>query len=453
MLYDVIIIGGGPGGYQAAIDAAAAGLSVALIEAQRLGGTCLNEGCIPTKNLLYSAKIFHKILEGEQYGIHVGKPVIQLDRVVERKNDIITKLQKGLRTKLDKGNIEIFNHIGTIKNVKENICVFTNRNIYGKYLIIASGSRFLFPEIQGLNEAVQKGFAINSSNFLDCTTEYKKVVIIGCGIVGIEFASFLASIGVEVTVLDNRNEVLTEMDEDVRKLFISSLMMKGIKFKLGVDIVYVDAWNHAIKIEGEKEENIFCDKVVVCTGRIPNIEGLGISEVGIEIKDGKIVTDNYCRTNIERVYAIGDVNGKVMLAHTAYAEAKNVIQHICGKGQTVEYNLIPKVIYSYPEAAWVGVTEKNYRQRSVEYGVKACSMKYSGRFMIENEKEQGICKIIWDMDSGQIKGCFLIGNGASEIMIAVAEMIRDKKTIDDIKQMIFPHPSIGEVIQECAYMI
>ncbi len=451
MPYDIIIIGGGPGGYQSAIEAVIAGFTVALVEAKRLGGVCLNEGCIPAKTLLYSSKLFYKAMEAKKYGIHIDNPKIQLSQVIERKNDIVYKLHKGLNVKLNNEQIDIFHGTGLIKTVKSEVQVVLNNDncICGKNLIIASGSRSFIPNIKGISVALKEGFAMDSSEFLNNTAMYKKMVIIGCGIIGIEFASFLANIGIDVTLLDNKTEILEEIDDDVKKVLIRSLMKKGVKFKLGVDVTEINAESRTVWVQGEKEEKISCDKVVVCAGRIPNIDGFGVAEAGIAIKNGAIITDYYGRTSVESVYAIGDVNGRIMLAHTAYAEARAAIQHIQGKRQAVEYHLIPRVIYSCPEAAWVGVTENKCRNEKLECIVNTCSMRYSGRFMVENEGEQGICKLIWDKNNGQIKGGFLVGDGASEIIIIIENMIREKKTVEDIKQMIFPHPSIGEVIREC----
>lgn len=454
MVYDVIIIGGGPGGCQAAADAADAGLTVALVEEKRLGGTCLNEGCIPAKTLLYSSGLLHKAKEAASYGIVADNPQIRPQSVVERKNTIVSQLQKGLTAKLRHKKIDIFYETAIVKTVEKEIQVsLCNKScICGRHLILASGSRTFIPDIKGLEEALEEGFAMDSRKFLDNTTLYKKVIVIGCGIIGIEFASFLASIGTEVILLDNRKEILEEMDEDVKNILVRSLQMKGIKFRLGVKVLKVDAGKKSALIQDEEEEELLCDEIIVCAGRIPNLDAIEDANTGIRTQNGAIITDDFGRTNKERVYAVGDVNGRIMLAHTAYAEAGAAVQHILGNRQAVEYHLIPKVIYSNPEAAWVGITEKEYENKKSEYDIKVCSMKYSGRFMIENQKEQGICKLISEKKSGRIMGGFLVGDGAAEIIIVIENMIKDKKTISDIRQMIFPHPSIGEVIRECAYM-
>ena len=452
-MYDIIIIGGGPGGYQAAIDASASGFSTALIESKKLGGTCLNEGCLPAKSLLYSSKIFRKIREEEPYGIHADNLSMQLEQVIEKKNHMVSQLRKGMNHKLKHSLTDVFYCTGRIKSAGEEIQVDMEDGacIRGKYLIIASGSIPFFPEIDGLQRAFQEGFAIAGNHFLDQTSIHKKTVIMGGGFTGIEFAGFLSNTGAEVIVLDSRKNILEELDEDVRKVFVRSLMMKGITFRLGIQIVEIDAGKKQVRIKGETEEEILCDQVLMCTGRVPNIQGMGIEASEIAVKDGKILTDDYCRTNVERVYAIGDVNGKLMLAHTASAEARSVIRHIMGSKQKVEYRRIPRVIYSCPEAAWVGASEQNLKKEDMEYGCSSCSMRYSGKFMVENIREQGICKLIWDKKSRQILGCFLIGDGASEIIITVENMIEEHKTLEDVKQMIFPHPSIGEAIWECAY--
>ncbi len=454
MTYDIVVIGGGPGGYQSALEAEACGYSVALVEKESLGGTCLHRGCIPTKTLLHSSVLFRRIQEAEQYGIHTGHSDLLLPLIEERKKRIVSALHKGLVSKLKKERIDIFRHTARIESLENGARIVLDDGTYicGRYLIIASGSRPFFPDIHGLADAFADGFAVDSSGFLNDTSAYAKAVVIGSGVAGIELAGFLSDVGTEVTVLDSRKEILKEMDSDVKKVFLRSLAEKGVKFRLGADVLEVDAGNRTVKIREDKEESIRCDKVIVCTGRIPDIQETGAAKAGIAVEGGRIVVDDYCRTNFGHVYAVGDVNGKVMLAHAAYAEARTAVRHIMGEMQGVEYQLIPKVIYTHPEAAWVGETEKNPGQESAEYVSASCSMKYSGKFMIENEKEHGVCKLVWEKKTGRLKGCFLVGDNASELIITAENMIRDEKTAEDIMQMIFPHPSVGEVLQECTYM-
>lgn len=454
MSYDVIVIGGGPGGYQAAIEAAAGGYFVALAEKGNLGGVCLHEGCIPAKTFLYSARLFERMREAETYGLYTGETALLMSGILERKERIVSTLYKGLEARLQKHQIEILRSAARIESLdgRIRIALDNGTRISGRNLIIASGSCPFFPDIPGLTDAFADGFALDGSGFLRGAETGRKVVIIGSGMVGIEFAGFLADTGTEVTLLDSRSEILGELDDDVRKIFLRSLMSKGIRIRLGVDVLEVDARERGIRIRDGGEEEIQCDKVVVCTGRMPCTGGLGAAEAGIAMENGRILTDDYCRTNREHVYAVGDVNGRVMLAHTAYAEAKAAVGHMMGKPQKVEYPLIPRVIYSNPEAAWTGVREKDLNPDGKEYVGCSCSMRYSGKFLIENEREQGICKLVWEKATGCLKGCFLVGDGASELIITAENMIRDKKTAEDIKHMVFPHPSVGEVLQECAYM-
>lgn len=452
MKYDLIIIGAGPGGYQAALEAAENGLNVAVIEKGNLGGACLNEGCIPTKALLYSSNLLRKVSGGTCYGLNANEVSIDLQAVVKRKDTIVTALRKGLTAKLSKKNVCFFEGTAALVSVKDNVKVTLNNDVIleGKKLIIATGSKMFCPAIEGVEEGINAGFVMNTEQFLNNCMIYKKVVIIGAGVIGIEFASFLANIGTEVILVDIREEIFPEIDDDTRRRFLRSLKSDKVQIKTGIGIskISVDGY---ICLDDDKRTVVTCDKIILCTGRVPNTDDLELEKFGICTEDKAIVTDLFCRTNNDNVYAVGDVNGRSMLAHTAYIEAKTAIDHICDKTSEINYDLVPKVVFSNPEIAWVGKMERDLQRNSVDYVVKFCSMKYSGKFVIENESECGYCKLIVDRQD-KVIGCVLLGNGASELIVTMEIIIREQKTIDDLKNLIFPHPTIGEAIRECAYM-
>lgn len=449
--FDVIIIGGGPAGYQAAVSAANKNMRVLILEEKHLGGVCLNEGCIPTKTLLNSSKLFNMTKNLEVYGINVSNLEFSLDKVVDRKNSIVNKLRYGISQRINVDNISFMEQHAEImgKDKGYQIRLGNGNIVSGEYLIIASGSRALFPKIDGLEDALDSGFAINSKEFLDSRVKYHKVVIIGCGVIGIEFASFLLDIGCAVTIIENRYNIFPDMDEDVRRLIIRSLQGRGATVELGCKVQKIsdDGFIEIQNSLGDKKV-INCDKVLLCTGRKPNIDDLGLENVGVCIRNGAIKTASNCMTNCPNVFAIGDVNGKTMLAHCAYKEARVAIDNICGVNNQIDYCMIPKVIYSNPEIAWVGLSEEECKNKGIISNSKSCSMKYSSKFMVENEYEQGLCKVIFDNETGQIKGCFIVGNGASEIITIMEIMMCQNKTIEDVKNVVFPHPSICEIFKE-----
>lgn len=454
MIYDVMIIGGGPAGYTAAIAAAKKDMNVVLIEGNKLGGVCLNEGCIPTKSLLYSSKIYKESLLSEKLGITASNVFFNFEQAVKRKNEMVTRLSKGLMLQLKHPKINIVKQFGSILPKSEDIfsVQLQDRSIVqGKQLLIATGTSESYPTIKGMDEARACGFAIGSSQLLDNTESINHVVIIGGGVVGIECASYLRNLGTEVTIIDQKLELLEGLDREAHKILLSSLRLKGINFKLGMQVASINV-NQGITItNGELSEEIKCDKVLVAAGRKGNVNGIGLESLGIEVRDGYIVTNQYCETNIKDVYAIGDINGKYMLAHAAYKEAESVIECICKEKTEVDYKRsIPYVIYSNPEVAWIGMSEEDCKNNGIEYVSKALSMNYSSRFMIENERENGICKVLLSKGDHRVLGCHMVGNGVSEIIVSVGIIIEQQGTIESLKRVVFPHPSTSEIIHYIA---
>lgn len=479
MIYDLIVVGGGPAGYLGAERAGQAGLKTLLIEKREVGGVCLNEGCIPSKTLLYSAKIYDNAMHGEKYGVIPEKITFDHARVVNRKNKTVKTLVAGVRAQLKKSNVDIIEGTGEImgrsgegegyevKAVKEggegDSQVFT-----GKRLLLATGSVPVLPPIPGVKEGIEKGFVLTNREILDLKEVPESLVIVGGGVIGLEMASYFNSAGSKVTIIEMLDHIAGNTDREISDILLKNYEKKGIVFKLGARVVGIE--EGAVIYESVKENDgrvagsnpgnagnpgkisVKADKVLMSIGRKPFTDGLGLDRIGVEVERGRIKVDEKGRTNVPGVYTAGDVNGYSMLAHTAYREAEVCINNILGKKDTMRYNAIPYVIYTSPEVAGVGETEETARQKAMEIEVAKISMRYSGRYLAENEGGDGICKILAEKKTGRLVGLHMISNYSSEIIYGAAAMIEMEMKIEDIKEIVFPHPTVSEIIREGIFL-
>lgn len=451
-MFDLIVIGGGPGGYLAAERAAAEGLSVALVEKRFLGGVCLNEGCIPTKTLLNSAKIYDYTKHGDAYGVNVASSDLDHAAVIARKNQVRDKLVAGIKGALRAGKVKVFETEGKILGKKDGFAVAVgDEEIVGKKLLIATGSMPVVPPIPGLREAVDSGFAMTNREILDMNELPKKLVVIGAGVIGLEMASYFNSAGVEVTVIEMLPNIAGANDREISEILLNSYIKKGIDFKLGAKVVSLDNSSVSYELNGETIR-VPADRVLVSIGRRA-VTPAGIESIGVEVERGAIKTDEFCQTNIPGVYAAGDVNGKSMLAHTAYREAEVAINNMVGKRDRVRYGAIPAVIYTNPEVAGVGETEESAKARGIKYKKSTVSMMYSGRYMAENTEYDGICKVLVDEKTDKIIGVHMIGSYASEIIFSAAMMVECEMRVRDVKEMVFPHPTVCEIVREAIFKL
>lgn len=452
MIKDLVIIGAGPGGVDAAEYAAQNGLNVTVIEKNNLGGVCLNEGCIPTKTLLNSAHILEKFHTADKYALSASKDVsIDMDKLMKRKTKILRKLSAGIKQNLTKNNVEIINAEAKILERKENGNIIIQANedkIEAKYLIIATGSETIIPPIKGLDDKVW-----TSKEALENTEKINELLVVGAGVIGIEFASFFASIGVKVTVVEMQGKILGNMDSEISEELQKALSKKGIKFYLSSKLEsVVGNIANVLDSEGNKLEIPF-DKLLLSIGRKANAKGLGVENIGIEPdKRGAINVDSRMKTSVDNVYAIGDVNGVSMLAHTASREGVVAVDNILGISDSImSYDAIPGIIYGDPEVACVGKTEDELIANNTPYNVKKVPMALSGRFVIENEMSNGLCKVITDKND-VILGVHIIGNTSSEILTPAIIAIEKKMTIKDLKNIVFPHPTISEIIKTALFV-
>ena len=446
---DLIVIGGGPGGYLAAERAAHAGLKTLLFEKNELGGVCLNEGCIPSKTLLNAAKTYQHALHAELYGVHCKDVTIDQNAVVARKRKVVRTLVSGVRAKLRGCGVEVIKAEAAIAGKEGDAIAVTaaGQTYTTKNLIIATGSSPAVPPIPGLRENVG-GFVLTNREVLELTEIPKEFVIIGGGVIGLEMAAYYASVGSKVTVVEMLDHIAGPTDLQISKLLQKDMEAAGVTFLLSHKCLSVEPGKVWVETPAGEKIAVAADKVLLSIGRRANIQNIGLETVGVATDRGGIVTDTMGRTNVAGIYAIGDVNGHHMLAHTAYREAEVAVNVILGKQDAMRYHANPSVIYTMPEVASVGKTEEECKEKGVDYEVQTLSMRYSGRFVAENEGADGLCKVIIDKKRRTVLGVHLIGSYAGEIIWGAAEMIEMHLRVTDARQIIFPHPTVSEIIRE-----
>ena len=448
--YDVIVIGGGPGGYMAAEKAGGAGLKTLSIEDKHYGGTCLNEGCIPTKTLLNSGKAYLHAKEGEAFGVIASDVKLDHSKVIDRKENVIKTLVNGVKAGVKASKCEMADGFGRLagRNSEGYVVKVGDKEYTGKNIIIASGSHcFIPPFIKGIQEGIDAGFVMTNVEALECRELPKKLAVLGGGIIGLEMATYFAMAGVEVTVLEMLDHVGGPNDVECTKILQKNLEKFGMKFMLGAKVTAVNKDSVSYELGGRTEE-IKADKVLLSIGRKANVAGLGLEEMGIVTERGAIVTDEHMQTNLPNIYAVGDCNGKLMLAHTAYREADVAVNNILGKRDRMRYDAIPSVLYTVPELSMVGKMEEQCRKEGLDVKVVKLPMVYSGRYIAENTVTDGIAKMVFDKKYGTLLGATFLCNYSSEFISAAAICVEMGLTASDIKKMVFPHPTVAEIMRE-----
>ena len=458
-MYDLAIIGGGPGGYVAAERAGAAGLKTVLFERKSLGGVCLNEGCIPTKTLLYSAKVYNYAVNGDHYGVYAKEPSFNYGEIVSRKDKVVRKLVAGVKAAMKAGKIEVVAEQAMIKGRSaEGVTVIAaDKEYVAKNLLICTGSEAAAPPFPGLKEAGD--VIVTNREILSLKEQPKELVVIGGGVIGMEFAAFFSTLGTKVTVVEMLPKILGPLDDEISAMLQKIYAKRGIEFCLrckvtgieGNTVVYEDPEGKVCRVSG--------DKILVSVGRRANISGFGLENTGVEMllnRGGKpcgIKVDEHMRTNVPNIYAAGDVTGFSMLAHTASREGEVAVNNILGKQDHMRYEAIPGVVYTNPEVAGVGLTEEQAKASGKEYEVLKLPMAYSGRFVAENEGGEGICKIIIGKKHHEVLGMHMLGNPCSEIIHSACIAIEMEMTVEQLKEVVFPHPTVSEIIKETAFTL
>lgn len=445
MKYDVAIIGGGPAGYTAAERAAKGGLSTILFEKNALGGVCLNEGCVPTKTLLYSAKTYDNIRHAAKYAVKAENPSFDLGKIIARKNKVVKKLTAGIRMKMTEAGATVINAEASIEGRAEDgtlTIVAADTRYEAANLLICTGSETVIPPIPGLAETAYW----TSREALQSKELPASLVIIGGGVIGMEFASFFNSLGVEVHVVEMLDKILGPMDRELSEMLQAEYAKRGVKFYLGHKVTGV----HGTEVSVEKEGESFTltgEKVLLSVGRRPVTKGFGLENLGVEPFRNGVKVNEYMQTSLPNVYACGDITAFSLLAHTAASEAEVAIDHILGKAHPMSYKAIPGVVYTNPEIAGVGRTEEELQAAGVAYTVKKIPMAFSGRFVAENEMGNGVCKLLLDGE-GTLIGAHLLGNPASELIVIAGMAIEQGMKAEQLTRFVFPHPTVGEILKE-----
>lgn len=452
--FDLIVIGGGPAGYLTAERASEGGLSVALFEKRSLGGTCLNEGCIPSKSLLYSAKMYHHALHGAAYGVTAVNVSIDHKTVLDRKKKVVKTLVSGVGAKMKARKVTVIPSAAVITGRSAGgYLVSAGDDTYeGLRLLIAAGSEAVIPPIPGVKEGLTTGFVMTNREILDRPTLPKHLVVIGGGVIGLEMVSYFSTVGARVTVIEMLDKIAGPTETEISGLLLKELEKKGVVFRLGCKVTRMTA--SAVEYEKDgKTESVSADAVLLSIGRRAVTSGLGLETLGIYTERGAIVTDEHLRTNVPNVYAAGDINGKIMLAHTAYREAEVAVNHMLGKRDFMRYDAIPSVIYTDPEVACVGETIESAKVKGMTVREAKLSMRYSGRFVSENEGSDGLCKLVMEEKTRRLVGVHLFGSYASEMIYGAAMMVESRWPVADLKELVFPHPTVAEVIRETLFTL
>ena len=443
MKYFLAIIGGGPAGYTAAEKASKAGKDVVLFEQNAVGGTCLNVGCIPTKSLLYGAKQYYNATHAQKYGVTAENVSFDFGAMQKRKTIVVRKLVAGIKQRLNNEHCTLVSGAASVvTRTDELVTISCNGETYeAQNLLICTGSTNFVPPIPGIkdNPAVW-----DSTDALAATDLPKSIIIVGGGVIGMEFATLYHELGVPVTVIEAMPTILPNLDQEVVSVLLEKYKKAGINILTSTKVESLDGGK--VTANGEVYE---AEKVLVSVGRRANLQGLEALN-DLELNRGAIIIDDFCKTNLPNVFAAGDVTGKIMLAHVAARQAEVMVGRLLKQIplQRIAYNAIPSVVYTNPEIASVGITEQQAESMSIPTEVRKLPMTFSGRFMAENEGETGLCKMIVDAKNHSVLGVHMIGNPCSEFIAAASFAVRMGYTTAEFEQVVFPHPTVSEILHE-----
>lgn len=447
--FDAVVIGGGPGGYACAIRLAQNGLKAALVEADTLGGTCLNRGCIPTKTLLHSADVYYDATHGDAYGVTAGNVTFDYGKIIERKAAVSKQLSSGIAFLEKSHGVTVIKAHAVLKD-RNTVELDNGETLTCDHLIVATGSEPATLPIPGIDLPG----VVDSTGLLNMTACPKHIVIVGGGVIGIEFATFFYRLGVQVTIVEMLDRVLGPLDKDVTSFVEAELKKNGVELVLGVKVESIEPGLkvHYASVKDGAKGTAEGDVVLMAGGRKPNTKGIGLDTIGVQMdRKGFVEIDGLCRTNVPGVYAIGDINGKMQLAHVATAQGTLVADHIAGKPcKQLNYNRIPSCVYCNPETAMVGLTEEQARATGRGIGTGVFNLSGNGKALTMGENK-GFVKFVFDKATEEILGFHVIGPRATDLAAEVAAVMECEGTISEIGSTVHPHPTVSEAVMEAAH--
>ncbi len=447
-MHDIVIIGGGPGGYVCAIRAAQNGLSVALVEKSQLGGTCLNRGCIPTKTLAHTADVLDAARRGAELGLIIPEARVDFARVMSRKDRVVGRLRGGVGLLLKRRKIDVVSGVGALagsRAVEVTASDGSTTRLKARNIVIATGSEPIAPRMFGYDGVNM----LTSEDVLKLKEMPESMLIVGAGVIGCEFASIFRTFGCEVTLVDIMPTILPMVDEDVAAVVSAAFAKRGIKIHTGTKITDVRVADGRVEATCDNGETLAAEKGVVSVGRRPSTGGVGASDVGVETgSSGEIVVDSQMQTNIAGIWAIGDVTGKSQLAHVASAQGLAAAANVSGCEHTMDYYAVPNCIFTNPEVAAVGVSERNAREAGIDYKVGKFPFLASGKAVAMGATE-GFVKIIAD-GAGRVIGGQVVGAHASDLIAEIALAVSRRLKLEDIERTIHAHPTLAESTAEAA---
>ena len=443
----LLIIGAGPGGYETALAAAKRGVEVVLVEAGPVGGTCLNEGCIPTKSFCKNAQLLEQLREAEAFGVSDLAYNFDFKAVTARKNAVVEQLRGGVESLLSHKLITLVRGSASFKD--PHTVVVGDEEYSADYIIIATGSVSASLPVPG---ADLEGI-LTSKEILDIEELPKKLCVIGGGVIGLEFASIFNSFSCEVTVLEYCKEILPRFDTDLAKRLKQCLGKKGIDINTQSQVLSISKEGEQYKVtflRKGKEESVVADKVLMAVGRKANVDSLNLSEVGVEFGPKGVVVNEFMQTNQPHIYAVGDINGKMMLAHAAIFQGLVALDHMMGEDNDINLSVMPAAVFTSPEAASVGKTEEECKEAGIKVKCLKSFFRANGKAVTMGETE-GFCKVIVEEETGLLLGCHLFGPHSSDIVQEVCALINSKSTLKQLQDIIHTHPTLTEVIQSAAH--